>query len=202
MTREEQIDWLCLLREDLNNGVIFTPWNKEFTEALTGLLDPQLCEDAKKYFNIIRDISQTCDLPYSFVDKKIKETIKELNALKKEPCTDAISRQAALDAIEKAQYSRDFCKEHHIDYSISMEMVRIVLHDLPPVTPKQSNAKCKWIKYNYRTICPKEHDVNEPYWKIPEDRKDVLKFCPYCGLEIEMDVPDNNVGEMEVSRNG
>lgn len=39
MTREEQTDWLCRLRADLNNGVIFTPWNKEFTEALTGILD-------------------------------------------------------------------------------------------------------------------------------------------------------------------
>ena len=42
MTREEQTDWLCRLRANLNNGVIFTPWNKEFTEALTGILDQEL----------------------------------------------------------------------------------------------------------------------------------------------------------------
>lgn len=45
MTREEQIDWLCRLRAGLNNGIIFTPWNKEFTEALTGILEQQPCED-------------------------------------------------------------------------------------------------------------------------------------------------------------
>lgn len=45
MTREEQIDWLCRLRADLNNGIIFTPWNKEFTEALTGILKQESCED-------------------------------------------------------------------------------------------------------------------------------------------------------------
>jgi len=39
MNREEQIDWLCRLRADLNNGIICTPWNKEFTEALTDVLD-------------------------------------------------------------------------------------------------------------------------------------------------------------------
>ena len=39
MTREEQTDWLCRLRADLNNGVIFTPWNKEFTEALSSILE-------------------------------------------------------------------------------------------------------------------------------------------------------------------
>lgn len=45
MTREEQTDWLCRLRADLNNGVIFTPWNKEFTEALTGILEQQPTND-------------------------------------------------------------------------------------------------------------------------------------------------------------
>lgn len=46
MTREEQIDWLCRLRADLNNGVIFTPWNKEFTEALNDVLEQEPCDDA------------------------------------------------------------------------------------------------------------------------------------------------------------
>lgn len=41
MTREEQVDWLCRLKADLNNGVIFTPWNKEFTEALTDILEKE-----------------------------------------------------------------------------------------------------------------------------------------------------------------
>jgi len=42
---------------------------------------------------------------------------------------------------------------------------------------------CEWIKYNYRTICPKNHDVHNPYWRIPENM-DKLKYCPYCGKEI------------------
>ena len=42
---------------------------------------------------------------------------------------------------------------------------------------------CKWIKYDYRTICPKEHDANNPYWRRPEDM-DKIKYCPYCGKEI------------------
>ena len=42
---------------------------------------------------------------------------------------------------------------------------------------------CEWIKYDYRTICPKEHDVNNLYWRIPENM-DKLKYCPYCGKEI------------------
>ena len=43
---------------------------------------------------------------------------------------------------------------------------------------------CKWIKYDYRTICPKNHgDADDPYWRIPENMTK-LKYCPYCGKEI------------------
>lgn len=44
---------------------------------------------------------------------------------------------------------------------------------------------CEWIEYDYRTICPKEHDVNNPYWRIPKDT-DKLKYCPYCGRKIKV----------------
>ena len=43
---------------------------------------------------------------------------------------------------------------------------------------------CKWIKYDYRTICPKNHgDADDSYWRIPENMIN-LKYCPYCGKEI------------------
>lgn len=43
---------------------------------------------------------------------------------------------------------------------------------------------CEWIKYDYRTICPKNHgDADDPYWRIPENMAN-LKYCPYCGKEI------------------
>ena len=42
MTKEEKLDWLCRLKADLNNGVIFTSWNKEFTVALTDILEQEL----------------------------------------------------------------------------------------------------------------------------------------------------------------
>ena len=46
-----------------------------------------------------------------------------------------------------------------------------------------SDDVCEWVKYDYRTICPKNHDANNPYWRIP-DNMDKLKYCPYCGKKI------------------
>ena len=48
-----------------------------------------------------------------------------------------------------------------------------------------SDDVCEWIKYDYRTICPKNHDANNPYWRIP-DNMDKLKYCPYCGKKIKV----------------
>ena len=53
---------------------------------------------------------------------------------------------------------------------------------------KAPTEKCTWIKYDYRTMYPKEHlDVDSPYWRIPEKRMETLKYCPYCGKEIEVE---------------
>ena len=43
MTREEQIDWLCRLRSDLNTGVILSPWKKEYIEAINNALEQETC---------------------------------------------------------------------------------------------------------------------------------------------------------------
>ncbi len=60
--------------------------------------------------------------------------------------------------------------------------------DLPSVTSQEPMDKCKWIKYDHRTMCPKEHiDIDSPYWRIPENRMETLKYCPYCGKEIEVE---------------
>lgn len=48
-----------------------------------------------------------------------------------------------------------------------------------------SNDLCIWFEYDYRTMAPKNHDVGNPYWRIPENM-DKLKFCPYCGKKIKV----------------
>lgn len=59
--------------------------------------------------------------------------------------------------------------------------VEMMLDELEEDYRKERN--CEWIKYDSRTICPKHHDANNPYWRIPENT-DKLKYCPYCGKKI------------------
>lgn len=46
-----------------------------------------------------------------------------------------IDADTAIRTLEDGRYSPDYCKEHGIDYSISMEMVRILLNTLPSEQP-------------------------------------------------------------------
>lgn len=50
---------------------------------------------------------------------------------------------------------------------------------------QEEEEYCEWFKYDYRTIVPKKHDVDNPYWRIPENM-DKLKYCPYCGKIIKV----------------
>lgn len=59
--------------------------------------------------------------------------------------------------------------------------VEEMLDELEEDYRKERN--CEWIKYDSWTICPKHHDANNPYWRIPENT-DKLKYCPYCGKKI------------------
>lgn len=51
--------------------------------------------------------------------------------------------------------------------------------------------KCKWILYDYRTICPEGHtdvcdgSTGKPYFRLMGNYKEVMKYCPFCKLEID-----------------
>lgn len=61
------------------------------------------------------------------------------------------------------------------------EVMRIVNR----LAEEYNNEFCEWFRYDYRTIAPKNHDAENPYWRIP-DNMDKLKYCPYCGKKIRV----------------
>ena len=46
-------------------------------------------------------------------------------------------------------------KQDHVPIDIG----RFIRNGIP--LPKDN--KCKWIHYDYRTVCPGEHDIDNPY---------------------------------------
>lgn len=48
---------------------------------------------------------------------------------------DLISRSALKKKIEEVQYTQEFCIEHKIDYSVSMQMLGMAIDNAPTVEP-------------------------------------------------------------------
>ena len=77
------------------------------------------------------------------------------------------------------QTIRNYIKE------ISNMSEKLTRSDGKDTNVRSNDGCCEWIKYDYRTIAPKNHDAKNPYWRIPEDMSK-LRFCPYCGKEIKV----------------
>ena len=86
---------------------------------------------------------------------------------------DKVVEELKLHSFE---FGTDSIPAHYLRFNEAIEIVN---------QGGVSNDVCEWIKYDYRTICPKNHDANNPYWRIP-DNMDKLKYCPYCGKKIKI----------------
>lgn len=111
-----------------------------------------------------------------------------IEALKQETCDDCISRQAVLDILDNHKYSKEFCEEHHIDWSINLGMAHIVINDLPSVTSKQKTGKWVGIEYDGYADGNPVYDVFECSVCGCEHKGEsdtLTNYCPDCGAKME-----------------
>lgn len=87
MTREEKIECLCRLRACLNDGTIFTPWNKQLTEALDETLKQE------PFINKPCVSEKACEHDKNVVIDKIRAEIEQLPTIE---CTE--TRRIYIDA--------------------------------------------------------------------------------------------------------
>lgn len=128
----------------------------------TGDIDD--CKECRNYICDFRDIQE--HLTAYDVDKVVEELEKAKHEIASEDYCRSINDKEKCDGRN--------CFECCAEYLIEIVKQGGVSDDV-----------CEWIKYDYRTICPKNHDANNPYWRIP-DNTDKLKYCPYCGKKIKI----------------
>ena len=110
---------------------------------------------------------ETCSLPGMI------RVIEELPSAQPEPCEDAVSRQAAIDAI-KNTYGLSY-----IEDGFNRQDAVSILEELPSVTPKMRTGK--WIPVtNGRGghECDQCHSY-APAWQTGKER--LTDYCPNCG---------------------
>ena len=95
-----------------------------------------------------------------------------------EPCEDAISRQAVLDAFGLFEKTRKYGGDHSGYDTMMLYEIQQTLEDLPSVTPKQRTGQ--WIRHtdasgNSWHTCPACGHVAYT----------LTRFCPDCGACLE-----------------
>ena len=102
--------------------------------------------------------------------------------LEREPCEDAISRQAAIDAIKKI---------HPVDTEYDCTLydkidVMYVLKDLPSVPPKRKTGH--WIHHKETSDCTEHWECSQCHrntmtypFSVNGNDYDAMFLCPKCG---------------------
>ena len=125
---------------------------------------------------LIKELNKYCGNQRYLVSENIREIINN------QP--NAYSVEKVVEKLEEIR-AKKTCNKEKCD---TKDLCRICVVDDAIEIVKQGGAAddvCEWIKYDYRTIFPKNHDANNPYWRIP-DNTDKLKYCPYCGKKIKV----------------
>ena len=101
-----------------------------------------------------------------------------LEALKAEPCEDAVSREAVLEVVNNP---------------LNIRLDKII-EDLPPVTPKQRTGHWEMPQLDdgmsdpiyYQVLCSEcGFDLDPQTWHMELHQYGADKYCPNCGAKME-----------------
>ena len=115
-------------------------------------------------------------------EKTIDALQNAIKALEQEPCTDAISRQAAIVALDDRMSSLE-----NVDMQIAMGFAKGIIHELPPVTPQHKMGR--WINAKVGKMFPSnDYKCSEcgnilDFDGVNCGRGDA-NYCPNCGCKM------------------
>lgn len=100
-----------------------------------------------------------------------------IEALKQEPCDDAISRQAAIDAFERFIHELGI-KDEPYNYG---EMA-LSVQNVPSIKPQEKTGH--WIRGHHGFGCSNCHKSIEGKWDDNIDDITGTLFCPNCEAKM------------------
>ncbi len=150
-------------------------YNKGFEDCRQAVLDLPRIKTHNVWGNVI----------YESVDV---ENVRQLPPVTPQPCDDCISRQAAIDIIDK------WVKSMHVLIELPANEVTPLfesVHELPSVAPQPKMGYWEWNQYDANPKignfhCSLCHSIGRSYFD----------YCPYCGAKMS-EIPTGAEGSEE-----
>ena len=134
-----------------------------------------------------------------FLNWLCNEAYRELKKTQPEPCEDAVSREAVLDALRTCYDTETITYDNGDEYIHYGDAVGEV-EQLPPVTPKQGTGE--WIEdkgqqilmqnfiergevWRVCSVCGAGHMIGHKYASDKAYHNTFHNFCPNCGAKME-----------------
>lgn len=136
------------------------------------------CPEDKRCYD--SHLHSTCEYTDYCDEVSIKEAIKmAIEALKQEPCEDAISRKAVLDTLENMDRALD--EDRTVENY--KELLRECYKVLPPVSSPEKPKTGYWIEHEHNGIVHIECSRCSTWFL----RAHLIRnsFCPNCGAKMQ-----------------
>lgn len=125
----------------------------------------------------------------AFVEPVTKEQRKLIDdtfdnakkALEQEPCDNAVSRQAALDAMYELCNTGESLEENPWRDNPHIDAITDAINNLPPVNPQEPKTG-QWVHGKYCSECGCDVPAYIIDWKWQKDMD--AKYCPNCGARM------------------
>lgn len=122
-------------------------------------------------------------VPYIHYDDVI-ESIKGMPSVTKQPCDDAISRQAVLNAMYELCDTGETLKENPWRDNPHIDGVVEAIEELPSVTPQQRTGH--WIDIMVGDMPAQACDQCNTFYPLAYTGGG-HKYCPNCGCKMEVE---------------
>lgn len=173
MTREEAKRILYVYRAV---NLVDASHREAFNMAIKAV-EQEPCEDIKE----IREV-MSCDTDEETKCKMISNilTAKPHYFKEQQPCDDAISRQAALDAFGLSEKTRKYGGDHSGYNTMMLYEIQDVIEDLPPVSTEKTG---RWIKIKPYPLQMHDYECSECGHETDDNTE---KHCSECGAKMEV----------------
>lgn len=149
---------------------------EEACEVVIKALEQENCDDCIRRSDMLDAVGHGT----TYTSEEVQDIIDGMPSVTPQPCDDAVSRHAALEAFGLSEKSRKYGGDHSGYETLMKYEIQDILEDLPSVTPQPKMGR--WIRVDKDKCRCDQCEVISFIAVYPNGDKN---YCPNCGAKMQ-----------------